>query len=254
MSGVLLPGTAQAPQVLSGYTASGAGGVGFAGSALPGPTAPYAGIWASVPLVNNAPSPITTANISLPPGLPDTALVVAVAVAASEGSGTLSLSDSFATHYTWTSVASSPSGGYYTTEIFLGTRSGAASSDLVGTVTATFSLTSDTWALAVPLLGAQGALVTAGNGNGSATTSGTSMPMGSVSPTMTTVMVGVLLAGVNAYSTPTTPAGSNIIPFGSPSNGFFLICPNLAAGTYDPTATTTLSTTTDWSSSIAVFD
>ena len=253
MSGVLLPGTAQAPQVLSGYTASGAGGVGFAGSALPGPTAPYAGIWASVPLVNNAPSPITTANISLPPGLPDTALVVAVAVGDIEGSGTLSLSDSFATHYTCTSVASSPSGGYYTTEIFLGTRSGAASSDLVGTVTATFSVTSDTWALAVPLLGAQGALVTDGNGNGSSSASGTSMPMGGVSPTMTTVMVGVLLAGVNAYSTPTTPAGSNIIPFYS-SNGLFLICPNLAAGTYDPPATTTSSTTTDWSSSIAVFD
>ena len=251
MSGVLLPGTAQAPQVLSGYTASGAGGVGFAGSALPGPTAPYAGIWAFAPLVSDTASSTTT-PINLPPGEPDTAIVVVAA--GGSGSTTFSLSDSFATHYTWTLVVSSPSGGNYGCAIFLGTRSGAASTDLVGTVTINNSASTSANAIAVPLLGAQGVLAGAGNGNGSSSASGTSLPMGSVSPTMTTVLVGVLLAVSNLISAPTSPSGMVVIPISNASGeGFVIIVPNLAAGTYNPTATTTASNSITWSSAVAVF-
>ena len=253
MSGVLLPGTAQAPQVLSGYTASGAGGVGFAGSALPGPTAPYAGIWAFTPLVSDSATPSTTTPINLPPGEPDTAIVVVAA--GGSGSTTFSLSDSFATHYTWALVASSPSGGNYGCAIFLGTRSGAASTDLVGTVTINNSASASSNAIAVPLLGAQGVLAGAGNGNGSSSASGTSLPMGSVSPTMTTVLVGVLLAVPNLISAPTSPSGMVVIPISSSSGeGFVIIVPNLAAGTYNPTPVTNATTTVNWSSAIAVFD
>ena len=42
MAGLLLPGTAGPAQVLSGYTASGAGGLGFAGTAVAGPEWGYA--------------------------------------------------------------------------------------------------------------------------------------------------------------------------------------------------------------------
>ena len=251
MSGVLLPGTAQAPQVLSGYTASGAGGVGFAGSALPGPTAPYAGQVAASPLQADVGGAATIAGVNLPPGLPDTALVVA-AVWGGANTVTASLSDSFATHYTWTSVASAPSGANQNCEIWLGTRSGAATSDLVGTITVTPSASDPVWAIAIPLLAARGTLVAAGNGNGESTTSGASVPMGSISPTGTTVIVGALGAASN-ISPPTTPSGLVTIPFYSGS-GIFIIASDVAPGTYNPTATSTSSTAFYWSSCDAAFE
>lgn len=81
MSGVLLPGTAGPAEVLTGYTASGAGGVGFAGAGL-GPTkGSLVGSYTTIP---------TTASVTLTlPFTPPVGSSVVLAICGATSMGTI---------------------------------------------------------------------------------------------------------------------------------------------------------------------